>query len=84
MVYCVFSSPSFALTSLSCQQIGKYARSSSLIETDGWFWVRTRGDHRQFHHGLPHPQGERRQRIRGTPIGMINRGHRSKATQQPR
>ena len=21
-----------------------------LIEADGWFWVRTKGDHRQFHH----------------------------------
>jgi len=21
-----------------------------LIETDGWYLVRTRGDHRQFHH----------------------------------
>jgi predicted RNA binding protein YcfA (HicA-like mRNA interferase family) len=20
------------------------------IEADGWYWVRTRGDHRQFHH----------------------------------
>jgi predicted RNA binding protein YcfA (HicA-like mRNA interferase family) len=20
------------------------------IEGDGWFWVRTKGDHRQFHH----------------------------------
>jgi len=20
------------------------------IEADGWFWVRTKGDHRQFHH----------------------------------
>jgi predicted RNA binding protein YcfA (HicA-like mRNA interferase family) len=22
------------------------------IEADGWFWVRTRGDHRQFHHPI--------------------------------
>jgi predicted RNA binding protein YcfA (HicA-like mRNA interferase family) len=21
-----------------------------LIEADGWYWVRTRGDHRQYHH----------------------------------
>ncbi len=21
-----------------------------LIEAEGWFWVRTKGDHRQFHH----------------------------------
>ena len=21
-----------------------------LIEADGWYWVRTRGDHRHFHH----------------------------------
>lgn len=21
-----------------------------LIGADGWFWVRTKGDHRQFHH----------------------------------
>lgn len=20
------------------------------IEADGWFWVRTKGDHRQYHH----------------------------------
>jgi predicted RNA binding protein YcfA (HicA-like mRNA interferase family) len=23
-----------------------------LIEGDGWFWVRTKGDHRQFHHSI--------------------------------
>ncbi|RKZ82565.1 MAG: addiction module toxin, HicA family [Candidatus Parabeggiatoa sp. nov. 1] len=23
-----------------------------LIETDSWFLVRTRGDHRQFHHAI--------------------------------
>jgi predicted RNA binding protein YcfA (HicA-like mRNA interferase family) len=22
------------------------------IEADGWFWVRTKGDHRQFHHAI--------------------------------
>ena len=22
------------------------------IEADGWFWVRTKGDHRQFHHPM--------------------------------
>jgi predicted RNA binding protein YcfA (HicA-like mRNA interferase family) len=21
-----------------------------MIEADGWFWVRTKGDHRQYHH----------------------------------
>ena len=28
----------------------KVPKIIKLIEKDGWFWVRTTGDHRQFHH----------------------------------
>jgi predicted RNA binding protein YcfA (HicA-like mRNA interferase family) len=28
----------------------KVRKVIKLIETDGWLWVRTKDDHRQFHH----------------------------------
>ena len=30
----------------------KVREAIKLIKTDGWFWVRTNGDHRQFHHPI--------------------------------
>lgn len=28
----------------------KVRKVITLIEADGWFWLRTKGDHRQYHH----------------------------------
>ena len=28
----------------------KVREAIRLVEEDGWFWVRTRGSHRQYHH----------------------------------
>jgi predicted RNA binding protein YcfA (HicA-like mRNA interferase family) len=28
----------------------KVGKVIKLIEADGWYWVRTKGDHRQYHH----------------------------------
>ena len=28
----------------------KFRKVIKKIEADGWFWVRSKGDHRQYHH----------------------------------